>query len=92
MNPLSELLAGRDRWTGAACLGEWDLFDPRHEGESVDDYSDRVTLAQAVCGTCPILTRCRDFAGNARPRERAGTWAGIPYDTNGRPVRLKETP
>ena len=92
MKPLSELLAGRDRWTGAACLGEWDLFDPRHEDESVDDYSDRVRRAQTVCDRCPIFDDCRGYASGARPRDRAGVWAGTPYDLNGRPVRLKENP
>lgn len=92
MNPLSELLAGRDRWTGAACLGEWDLFDPRRDDEHQDDYEARVHRAQTICGTCSILTDCRDYAGNARPRDRVGVWAGQQYDSNGRPVRLKETP
>ena len=87
MNPLTELLAGRDRWTGAACLGEWATFDPRGDDEPADDYEARVYRAQTICGTCPILTECRDYAGNARPRERAGTWAGKPFDANGRPVR-----
>lgn len=92
MNPLSELLAGRDRWTGAACHGMWATFDPRHDDEHQDDYTARVHRAQTICRTCPILDDCRDFAGNARPRDRTGTWAGIPYDSNGRPARTpKET-
>lgn len=87
MNPLSELLAGRDRWSGAACLGRWQLFDPRRDDEAAEGYSVRVTLAQGICGTCPILVRCHEYASNARPRDRAGTWAGIPYDSNGRPAQ-----
>ena len=90
MNPLSELLAGRDRWTGAACLGRWQLFDPRRDDEAAEDYSVRVTLAQGICGTCPILTTCRDYAGNARPNQRAGIWAGIAYDHRGRPDRAHQ--
>ncbi|MFL0579202.1 WhiB family transcriptional regulator [Dietzia sp. 179-F 9C3 NHS] len=88
MNPLTELLAGRDRWSGAACAGLWDVFDPRRDDETADDYEARVYRAQTVCGTCPILADCRDFAGNARPRDRTGVWAGIAYDHRGRPVRI----
>lgn len=88
MNPLTELLAGRDRWDGAACVNRWQLFDPRRDDEPADDYEARVHHAQTICGTCPILTRCRGYASNARPRDRAGTWAGIPYDSSGRPVRI----
>lgn len=88
MNPLSELLAGRDRWTGAACIGQWDKFDPPGEREDDPTFLGRVQAAQRVCGGCPILAECRDFAGNARPRERAGIWGGVPYDSSGRPVRI----
>lgn len=87
MNPLAELLAGHDRWDGAACLGQWALFDPKGDREGDDEFHARVQRAQAVCSRCPILERCRDFAANARPKERAGIWAGVAYDTNGRPRR-----
>lgn len=90
MNPLSELLAGRDRWSGAACHGMWATFDPRRDDETADDYEARVHRARTICGTCSILSDCRDYASNARPRDRAGTWAGQPYDSTGRPVRFKE--
>lgn len=90
MNPLSNLLAGHDRWTGAACHGQWDTFDPRWDDEGQEHYTARIYRAQTICTTCPILTACRDFAGNARPRDRVGTWAGIAYDGQGRPIRLKE--
>lgn len=90
MNPLSQLLADHDRWTGAACVGQWETFDPRHDNETADEHQARVYRAQTVCGSCPIFDNCRNFAGNARPRDRVGTWAGIAYDHNGRPIRLKE--
>lgn len=90
MNPLTALLAERDRWTGASCTGMWVVFDPRGDQESKADYIERVQLAQAVCDLCPIFDKCRQAAANARPRDRAGTWAGVPYDLNGRPVRLKK--
>ena len=88
MNPLTKLLAGRDRWSGAACHGKWRLFDPRREDEPGEDYQVRVFLAQGFCARCPIFDKCRDYAANARPRDRAGTWAGQPFDANGRPVRI----
>lgn len=92
MNPLTRLLADRDRWTGAACVGRWRLFDPRGDRENDETFTARTFRAQTICGTCPIRARCRDFAANARPRDRAGIWAGQPYDTKGRPVRTpKET-
>lgn len=90
MNPLSQLLAGHDRWTGAACIGRWETFDPRADDEDREEYTARVYRAQTICAACPILTECRDFAGNARPQERAGIWAGIPYDHRGRPVRIPQ--
>lgn len=89
MNPITELLHGRDRWTGAACSGRWDVFDPRGDDEDQEHYTARIYRAQTICTTCPILTACRETAANARPRDRVGTWAGQPYDLNGRPVRLK---
>lgn len=88
MIPLSELLAGRDRWDGAACLGDWATFDPRHDRENETDYLDRVRRAQTVCARCPIFDDCRGYASGARPRDRAGVWAGQPYDSSGRPVRI----
>lgn len=90
MNPLSQLLAGHDRWTGAACIGRWHDFDPRREDEPDAQFHARVRRAQTVCHGCPILAQCREFAANARPADRAGTWAGTPYDTKGRPVRVPQ--
>lgn len=87
MNSLTDLLADRDRWTGAACVGRWHLFDPPGDREADEAFTARVYRAQTICASCPILARCRDVAGNARPRDRSGVWAGTAYDTKGRPVR-----
>lgn len=94
MNPLTDLLAGRDRWTGAACVGEWELFDPRGEHEPAELHALRIEYARAICGVCPVLTECHATAQNMRPADRSGVWAGIAYDIKGRPVRIptKETP
>lgn len=90
MNPLTELLASRDRWTGAACAGLWELFDPRGDREDQEHYTARIYRAQTICARCPIFDDCRTFAANARPRDRAGTWAGTAYDHKGRPVRITQ--
>ena len=94
MNPLARMLAEivDHRLEGAACTGEHHLFDPRADDETQPDYADRADLARMVCGTCPVLNACHGVAQNMRPNHRAGTWAGIPYDSNGRPVRHKENP
>lgn len=88
MNPLSNLLAGHDLRTGAACVGDWDLFDPRGENEPAELHALRVEYARAICGVCPVLTECHATAQNMRPADRSGVWAGIPYDHRGRPVRI----
>ncbi|MDZ4234629.1 MAG: WhiB family transcriptional regulator [Dietzia sp.] len=90
MNPLSELLAGHDRWTGASCIDRWETFDPRGDDEPDREFHTRVRRAQAVCRACPILDQCREFAANARPADRAGVLAGVPYDHRGRPVRTHQ--
>ena len=90
MTPLTELLAGRDCWDGAACIDQWDTFDPRGDHEGDDEYTARVYRAQAICATCPLKAACHEYASNARPRDRAGIWAGVPYDVKGRPVRITQ--
>ena len=35
----------------------------------------------------PVLERCHETAMNLRATHRIGVWAGVAYDTNGRPVR-----
>lgn len=89
---LTDLLAGRDRWDGAACIGVWSLFDPRGESESVEEHALRIQHARAICTSCQLLEQCYEIACNMRPRDRTGVWAGVPYDHRGRPVRTpKET-
>lgn len=91
MNPLTQLLTDRDRWTGAACVGHWNLFDTRGDREPDDLFALRLEYANAICMACPILERCHATAQNARPRDRSGTWAGIHYDHRGRPTTDKES-
>lgn len=90
MTPLTELLAGRDCWDGAACHGLWRFFDPRDEREPDDVHAARVKAAQAICATCPLKAACHEYASNARPKDRAGVWAGVSYDIKGRPVRMTQ--
>ena len=86
MNPLSELLAGRDRWTGAACIGEWELFDPRGDDEPAELFSTRLEYARAYCRACPVLEKCHETAQAMPATHRAGIWAGTVFDSNGRPT------
>lgn len=89
MNPLAEMFAGivDHRLEGAACAGEWDLFDPRDENEPADLYALRLEYAKAICVTCPVLERCHEAAQKLRRRDRVGVWAGVAYDSQGRPSR-----
>lgn len=90
MNPLSELLAGRDRWDGAACTGLWRIFDPGDEKEPDDVHAARVRAAQAICAICPIAAACHATAQNMPAKARSGVWAGIAYDIQGRPIRTNK--
>lgn len=85
---LSQLLADHDRWTGAACIGQWDLFDPREEDETRADFRERATLARSICQTCPISGACAEVAAILPRSRRIGMWAGIPYDQQGRPAQF----
>lgn len=89
---LASLLAGRDRWAGAACIGQWALFDPRAEDETTDDFRDRVEQATWTCHRCPLIESCHSTAQSLPPRDRAGNWAGTGYTKTGRPIHIsKET-
>ena len=87
MTPLARMLADLDpNLDGAACVGDWDLFDPKGENEPADLHALRTEYAKAICGVCPVLERCHETAMNLRASERIGTWAGMTFDHRGRPV------
>lgn len=91
MNPLTRMLADLDpNLDGAACAGDWHLFDPRGENEPADLYALRNEYAKAICGVCPVLERCHETAMNMRASDRTGTWAGMTFDHRGRRVRIHQ--
>ena len=58
-------------WTDAACTGKGHLFfrptaDPRNEWNPA--------AAIAICGRCPLLQTCRDYA--IQQRIEYGVWGG----------------
>lgn len=44
---------------------------------------------RAICGSCPVLAQCREYAGQARPR--AGFWAGRHRGAK-TPVDIRDNP
>ena len=91
MNPLTRMLTDLDpNFDGAACVGDWDLFDVRDEKEPAEHHALRAEYARAICRPCPVLERCHETAMNMRATQRTGTWAGITFDHRGRPARLTE--
>lgn len=55
---------------GAACIGHADLFYPDTE----DNYEE----ARKICGTCPVLEACLEWAmRNERPSYRHGMWGSL---------------
>ena len=66
IQPTYDLRKGR-------CVGQAPRFDTdRLEGETHEDYKERIEWAQRQCNTCPILAKC----GIRIPRNADGVWAG----------------
>ena len=71
----------------AQALGNWDwqshgacrdtgttmFFHPEFERGITRET--RTAAAKAICGRCPVLQQCRDYALTAR--ETYGTWGGL---------------
>ncbi|MEU7839252.1 WhiB family transcriptional regulator [Nonomuraea sp. NPDC049129] len=49
---------------------------PRLTIESTEERAAREAVAREVCGTCPALLLCEQYARQARPT--SGIWAGRP--------------
>lgn len=59
-----------DSWRrDAACIGQSDLF--------FIEQGTRAKEAKAICGTCPVIEECRDYALRTVPVH--GIWAGRTY-------------
>jgi WhiB family redox-sensing transcriptional regulator len=70
----------------AACLtAEPETFFPiGSSGGALDD----VATAKAICGTCAVLERCRDYA--LATRQPFGVWGGL--DEDERRLHLADRP
>ncbi|KAA1243111.1 hypothetical protein F0Q45_25845 [Mycobacterium simiae] len=63
------------RLPGAACVGRWDLFDPRPDNDPDRDHTEAAALQ--LCRTCPALAGCRRWVDSLSPKHRpAGVVAG----------------
>ncbi|MCA1693422.1 MAG: WhiB family transcriptional regulator [Actinobacteria bacterium] len=68
---LSAIFTGTPSMSGAACRTRPGLFDDRRDGESADAQQQRLAVALAVCGGCPVQREC----ATALP-VRAPRWGG----------------
>ena len=60
----------------AACRGpDSSFFFPPSSFERKEDKEEREEIAKAICGTCPVLRPCLDYA--LRIREPHGIWGGL---------------
>lgn len=76
-----------DQFLRGACVGRWDLFDSRHNGERASEFAGRSAAARDVCHGCPILEGCRELTRKWPAHFRRGvTLAGITYRANGTPL------
>jgi len=69
----SFLFTGPLPWTAdAACTGRTELFFPP-PGERPEARAVREGKARAICGTCPVIEPCRQWA---REHREYGFWGG----------------
>lgn len=63
---------------GAACAGQWDLFDPPDTDtkEHPADTRRRHEIAKVICNTCSIYDDCFAWATTLLPGEVSGVLAG----------------
>lgn len=59
LDALADLLA--PSLPGARCRSEWELFDRAAGGHNRDDVAYARAQALALCWSCPVLDRCRDW-------------------------------
>lgn len=69
-----------DDWRSrAACRGLHTIFDPANEGELRASVAARHERAIQVCGRCPVLADCQQFARSTPRRFRQGVLGGHVY-------------
>ncbi|MAU83881.1 MAG: transcriptional regulator [Gordonia sp.] len=81
---LAEVLQAVPALPDAACVGSADLFDPRANGEAVEDATYRHQRAAALCARCPVLDACRSWADTQPDLDRSVIGGRLP-DQPGRP-------
>ncbi|OZF57019.1 WhiB family transcriptional regulator [Rhodococcus sp. 14-2470-1a] len=78
---LTDALSTAPNFQGAACVGQWNLFDPPdsdvHEHPRL--VRERHDEAKALCAACPVFGRCSSWAKSLSPGEVSGVLAGTTY-------------
>ena len=75
---LSQVLVGTLDLRQGLCVGDWETFDPRHDGEDLEAAEQRHAKAKAICAVCPILAECESWlAGLPKHQRPSGVVAGI---------------
>jgi WhiB family redox-sensing transcriptional regulator len=59
--------------TRPACLGATGLYFP----DKAEGAAQAIREAKAICGTCPLLDVCRDWALQQPPQWLYGVWGGL---------------
>ena len=72
---LQQIFTDLPKLTGAACIGQHQLFDERGPGESTEAATERHARAIALCQQCPALDACAAFA--ATEKDAGQVRAGI---------------
>lgn len=79
-NELVSALARVPALPGAVCRSRAPLFDATHDvAETPEQRTTRISVAQALCGGCPALVECRDWA-HQQIGELSGVVAGELYE------------
>ncbi|MDG4796193.1 WhiB family transcriptional regulator [Micromonospora sp. WMMD1082] len=73
-NPATWLHQAETRGITPACRGASDhLFFPE---QGTPRLHARITAAKAICGRCPLLKQCREWAQQQPPTQLYGVWGG----------------
>ncbi|MDV6230873.1 hypothetical protein R3P95_09955 [Rhodococcus cercidiphylli] len=79
-NELVSALASVPALSGAVCRSRAPLFDATHDAlETSEKRTERISVAQALCGGCPALVECRDWA-HQQLGKLSGVVAGELYE------------
>lgn len=80
LHEVAAVVAAGANLKGAACIGHVPLYDATVHRETTEQREERHCAARAICGTCPVWSRCKD-AADATPRKLlSGVWVGIRWN------------